>query len=350
MPFTVHQASGVSDQIFDNAFVRERAEGVAADIAAPARMASLICSGASACIIKCINATLAGKSPRSRRESTSRSITGTSVSAGQGSSDDIGERSNSDELTATIVPIVCTPGIFVRFGSTQEMKFAGAVADAVGDHMCEQKRAGAFVGEAWIETGDVGVGAPIILKAVVRGRSLPGDPQFIEPGDRFGIEDLDNISMKLSGSFVGQHPRLITRMPACGVQVHKAVEGALRRAFVREDEMHLASARRAMMCLSQVAPHVRWQIRFNRYSTLKREHRTGTSNLLGNGTRAQILEAQCYGVGREFIERDRVPSSFRRERGRKGLYDEVLPSRLHEHIEKVADCGSERLQVKSVCF
>src|SRR6266849_3734345 len=131
MPFTVHQASGVSDQIFDNAFVRERAEGVAADIAAPARMASLICSGVSACIIKCINATLAGKSPRARRESTPHNTTGTSVSAGRGSSDDIGERGNADELTATIVAIACAPGIFVRFGSAQEMKFAGAAADAV---------------------------------------------------------------------------------------------------------------------------------------------------------------------------------------------------------------------------
>src|SRR6266852_7318938 len=135
MPFTALQASGVSDQIFDNALVRERAEGIAANIATPARMASLICSGASACIIKCINATLAGKSPRARRESTPHNTTGTSVSAGRGSSDDIGESSSSDELTATIVAIGCTPAIFVRFGSAQEMKFADAVADAVGAHM-----------------------------------------------------------------------------------------------------------------------------------------------------------------------------------------------------------------------
>src|SRR5712671_6072171 len=115
MLFTVLQAPGVSAQIFDNAFVRERAEGVAADIATLARMASLICSGASACMIKCINATLGGKSPRSRRESTSRSRTGTSVSAGHWGSDDIGEGSNADELTATIAAIVCAPSIFVRF-------------------------------------------------------------------------------------------------------------------------------------------------------------------------------------------------------------------------------------------
>src|SRR6266849_8312781 len=111
MPFTILQAPGVSDQIFDSAFVRERAEGVAAGIATPARMASLICSGASAYIIKCINATLAGKSQRSRRVSTSRSAAGTSVSAGHRRSDDIGESSNADELTATIAAIVCAPSI-----------------------------------------------------------------------------------------------------------------------------------------------------------------------------------------------------------------------------------------------
>src|SRR5437879_1260694 len=120
MPLTVSQAPGVSDQIFDSAFVRERAAGVAADIATPAGMVSLICSGASACMIKCINATLAGKSPRSRRKSTSRNATGTSVSAGHWGSRDIGEGSNADELTATIVAIVRAPGIFVWFGAAQE--------------------------------------------------------------------------------------------------------------------------------------------------------------------------------------------------------------------------------------
>src|SRR5216684_4753625 len=350
MAFTVLQASGVCAQIFDSAFVRERAEGVAADIAKPARMASLTCSGASACMIKCINATLAGKSPRARRVSTSRSATGRAARTGRRSSDDIGERSYSDELTAMIAAIVCTPDVFVRFGSAQEIKFAGARSRAVGDHMGEQKRAGALVREAWIETADICVGAIVILKAIVRGCGLSGDPQFIEPGDRFGIENLDNVGMKPLDPFVGQHPGLITRAPACGVQVDKAVEGALRRAFVREDEMHLASARRASPRLSQVALQVRWQIRFDWYATLKREHRAGAGNLLGNRTRAQRLEAQCCGVGRQFIKRDRGPSGFRRERDRKGLGDEVLPSGLHEHIEKVADCGSERLQMKSARF
>jgi len=64
----------------------------------------------------------------------------------------------------------------------------------------------------------------------------------------------------------------------------------------------------------------------------------------------QFLEAQCDGIGRQFIKRDRVPSGFRRERGRKGIGDDVLRPGLHQDIEKVADCGSERLQVTSVCF
>jgi hypothetical protein len=79
MPFTMPQASGVCAQIFASAFVRKRAEGDAAHIAKPARMASLTSSGAFACMIKCINATLAGKSPRSRRLSTSRSATETAA-------------------------------------------------------------------------------------------------------------------------------------------------------------------------------------------------------------------------------------------------------------------------------
>src|SRR5258708_29548601 len=245
MPFTMLQASGVCAQIFDSAFVRERAEGVAADIAKPARMASLTCSGASACMIKCINATLAGKSPRARRLSTSRSATGTAAGAGHRISDDIGETSGSNELTAMIATIVCTPGVFVRLGSAQEMKFAGACARAIGDHIGEQKRAGALVREAWIETANICVGAIAILKAIIRGCGLSGDPQFIEPGDRFGIENLDDVGMKPLDPFVGQHPGLITRAPACGVQIDKAVEGALRRAFVCEDEMHRASAGRA---------------------------------------------------------------------------------------------------------
>src|SRR6266446_6065262 len=152
-----------------------------------------------------------------------------------------------------VVAVVCTPGVFVRLGSAQEMKFAGARARAVGDHMSEQKRAGALVREAWIETADISVGAIVILKAIVRGCSLSGDPQFIESDDRFGMENLDNVGMKPLDPFVGQHAGLITRAPACGVQIDKAVEGALRRTFVGEDETHLASARRAPLCLSQVA-------------------------------------------------------------------------------------------------
>ncbi len=72
--------------------------------------------------------------------------------------------------------------------------------------------------------------------------------------------------------------------------------------------------------------------------------------MLGNRTRAQFIQAQRDGIGRQFIKQHRSPSGFRRERDRKGLCDEVLPSGLHEHIEKVADCGSERLQMKSVRF
>src|SRR5258708_20258392 len=131
MPFTMLQASGVCAQIFDSAFVRERAEGVAADIAKPARMASLTCSGASACMIKCINATLAGKSPRARRLSTSRSATGTAAGAGHRISDDIGETSGSNELTAMIATIAGTPDEFVRLGSPHQLKFPDPSAPTI---------------------------------------------------------------------------------------------------------------------------------------------------------------------------------------------------------------------------
>src|SRR5260370_38556659 len=95
-----------------------------------------------------------------------------------------------------IVAIVCTPGVFVCLGSAQEMKFAGACARAVGDHMGQQKRAGALVREAWIETADICVGAIVILKAIIRGCGLSVDPRFIEPDDRFRIENLDDVGME----------------------------------------------------------------------------------------------------------------------------------------------------------